>query len=89
MPRIEFTPQLAAHIECPAESVDAETLREALETVFERNPRARSYVLNDQGAVRKHVAIFINSQMLQDRENLDVRLMENSEVYVMQALSGG
>ncbi len=69
--------------------MDADTLREALDIVFECNPRARSYVLDDQGFIRRHVAIFINSQMVHDRENLDVRLTEDSEVYVMQALSGG
>ena len=89
MPTIEFTSQLAQHVECPSESVEAGTLREALGVVFERNPRARSYVLDDQGSVRRHIAIFINSQMLHDRDNLDVRLTEDSEVYVMQALSGG
>jgi sulfur-carrier protein len=89
MPRIEFTPQLQQHVQCATEVVAASTLREALKTVFDRNPQLRGYILDDQGSIRKHVAIFINSQMVHDRKNLDIPLQDDSEVYVMQALSGG
>ena len=89
MPRIEFTSQLAQHIECPTETVDATTLRAALDTVFRRNPRARGYVLDDQGAIRKHVAVFIDSRLVRDRQHLDVPLSGDAEIYIMQALSGG
>jgi sulfur-carrier protein len=89
MPKIEFTPQLAQHVACQAESVTATTLRKALDIVFDRNPQARNYILNDHGSVRQHVAIFIDSRLVHERENLNIPLHDNSEVYVMQALSGG
>lgn len=89
MPKIEFTSHLTQHVACPAESVEAQTLGQALELVFASNPQARGYILNDQGTVRPHIAIFIDNQLLSDRENLDVPLAPDSQVFVMQALSGG
>ncbi len=89
MPRIEFTRQLTRHVDCPAVTVRATTLREALEQVFQDNPPLRSYVLDDQGAVRKHVALFVDNQLLRQRDRLDIPIADDAEIYVMQALSGG
>ncbi|MEO2049123.1 MAG: MoaD/ThiS family protein [Pirellulales bacterium] len=89
MPHIEFTSQLSQHLECSIGAIEATTLREAFDVVFERNPKVRSYLLDDQGAVRKHVAVFINNQLLHQRNNLEIALPPDAEIYVMQALSGG
>jgi len=89
VPNIHFTPNLRKHIECPSQSVTASTLRDALDVVFCENPRLRSYVLNDQGHLRQHVAIFIDSRMVSNRIALDDPVTPDSEIYVMQALSGG
>ena len=50
--------------------------------------RAR-VVLDDQGAVRKHVAIFVNSQLIRDRQTLTDPIGEDDDIFVAQALSGG
>lgn len=89
MVKIEFTSQLAQHVECPMEEVSAASLRQAFDAVFDRNPALRGYVLDDQGRVRQHVAVFIDNQMLRDRVQLDLPLNPTSEIFVMQALSGG
>ena len=90
MPSIEFTSQLAQHVECPAgQSVDAKSLHEALETVFTEYPQLRGYVLDDQGAIRKHIAVFIDGEMLRQRDQLDVPVTPDGEIFVMQAFSGG
>jgi molybdopterin synthase sulfur carrier subunit len=65
------------------------TVAAALEQVFRDNPRLRGYVLDDQGAVRKHIAIFVNGELVKDRDHLTDPISEGSEIYVMQALSGG
>jgi len=46
-------------------------------------------VLDEQGHLRKHVVIFVDGQRVRDRERLDDTVRESSEVYVMQALTGG
>lgn len=90
MPHIEFTTQLAQHVECPpGQAVDAETLREALDKMFGEYPRLRGYVLDERGVIRQHIAVFIDGEMLRQRDNLNVPLGAQSEVFVMQALSGG
>lgn len=90
MPHIEFTSQLAQHVDCPpGRSVDASSLREALEVVFADYPLLRGYVMDDQGAIRKHIAVFIDGEMLRNRDQLDVAVGNDGEIFVMQALSGG
>jgi len=89
MPTVSFTPNIQRHVTCPPTAVQGDTVREVLEAVFEGNPRARGYVLDDQGAVRSHMVVFVNGQQIQDRRNLSDAVKPNAEVYVAQALSGG
>ena len=89
MPHVVFTPALQRHVTCPPAEVEGTTVREALERVFEENPRARGYVLDDQGALRRHMAVFIDGETVQDRDGLSDGVGADSQIYVMQALSGG
>ncbi len=49
----------------------------------------RGYVLDDQGMLRKHVAIFVNTELIRDRVGLSDPLRTGDDIYVVQALSGG
>jgi sulfur-carrier protein len=89
MPRIEYAPALTRHVPCPPQDVEAATLRDALARSFEVAPAMRHYVLDEQGAVRKHVAVFVNAQMVRDRAALDIPLEPGDKVMVIQALTGG
>ncbi len=89
MPRVVFTPNLQRHVACPAVDVAGATVREALERVFVDNPRLRGYVVDEHGALRKHMAVFVDGQQLVDRAALSDAVTAGSEIYVMQALSGG
>jgi molybdopterin converting factor small subunit len=89
MPRVLFTANLQRHVVCPAMSVDAATVGEALLRVFAEQPALRGYVLDEQGAVRHHVVIFVDGRPIADRRNLTDPVSTDSEVYVFQALSGG
>ena len=86
---LRFTPNLARHLDCPEATVDGDTLREVLDAYFDHNPGTRGYVLDDQGAVRKHVVIFVNRQIVRDRSGLSDGVADGDVVFVMQALSGG
>ena len=89
MPTVSFTPNIQRHVSCPPAGVDGETVGEALEAVFRGTPGARSYVLDEQGAVRPHMVVFVNGRQIQDRHTLSDPVSSNAEIYVAQALSGG
>jgi len=89
MPTVEFAPALTRHIACAPQAVEAATLRAALDSAFLAAPALRSYVLDEQGAVRKHVAVFINARMIASRSELDIALQPRDKVMVIQALTGG
>lgn len=89
MVRVAFTQNIQRHVDCPSQDVPGSTVRAALEAVFAQNERARGYVLDDQGALRKHMLVFVDGAQVRDRRGLADPVGENSEVWIMQALSGG
>ena len=60
-----------------------------LDARFAENELARGYVLDEQGALRQHVVVFVNGNPIHDRVRLSDPVQGDAEVYVMQALSGG
>jgi sulfur-carrier protein len=89
MASVHFTLNLARHVDCPVSQAAGSTVRQVLDAVFAANPRARGYVLDERGALRKHMVIFVDGQAVADRDALSDAVGEKSEIYVMQALSGG
>ena len=89
MPRIVFTGHLRRFLEVSASEVRGATVREALDGSFGANPRLRGYVLDDQGALRRHVAIYVGGRPVRDRLRLSDPVDGNDEIFVFQALSGG
>lgn len=64
-------------------------MSDALSRVFCDNPDLRSYILDDQGRLRTHVAIYVDGRPVQDRNTLRDAVGEGAEIHVMHALSGG
>ena len=89
MPTVSFTRALQRFLAAPSAHVDATTVGDALTAVFAARPALRGYVLDDQGAVRRHVAVYINGQLLNDRARLTDPVGPLDEIHVFQALSGG
>lgn len=89
MPRVVFTPNVQRHVGCPTAEAPGRTVREVLENVFADNPQARGYVLDDQSALRRHMTIFVDGQMIRDRVHLADAVNDASTIHVFQALSGG
>jgi sulfur-carrier protein len=87
--RVSFTQNIQRHVPCPPTEAPGRTVREVLESVFAQNQPARGFILDDQGAVRKHVVIFVDGRQIQDRRQLADSVGPDGEIYVMQALSGG
>ncbi len=89
MPTVAFTPNLERHLSVPASEVGGGTVGAALAEVFAANPRLRSYLVDDQGHLRQHVTVFVDGRAIADPQGLSDAVGEASEIFVMQALSGG
>lgn len=94
MPRVVLAPALARWIS-PAGTgvgevtleVDAADVATTLDQVFIRHPNLRGYVLDEHGAVRHHLTLFVDGSALRDKAALHQAVRQ--ELHVMQALSGG
>jgi hypothetical protein len=89
MADVAFTPNLQRHVECPRRDAPGSTVREVLEGVFADNPRLRGYIVDERGALRRHMIVFVDGRQISDRQRLSDRVGPRSDIYVMQALSGG
>ena len=89
MADVAFTPNLQRHVECPRRDAPGSTVREVLDGVFADNPRLRGYIVDERGALRRHMIVFVDGRQISDRERLSDRVGPRSEIYIMQALSGG
>ena len=89
MPRVVFTPNLRRLVDCPEAEADGETVAGVLHAVFDDRPQLRGYVLDEQGRLRTHMAIFVDGQPVKDKTSLSDPVEDTSEIYIMQALSGG
>ncbi|MCE3271965.1 MoaD/ThiS family protein [Ramlibacter sp.] len=89
MPTVSFAPALTRHVPCPPQEVDALSVRAALDAAFLAAPPLRHYVLDEQGGLRKHVALFVNGEMLLRPTALERPLAARDQLMVIQALTGG
>ena len=85
MAKVIFTSHLKSvapdvAVDAPGGSVGA--------AIFAAYPAVRGYVLDDQGRLRLHIAVFVDGVHVR-RDALDHPLRSDSELYIMQALSGG
>jgi len=70
-------------------TVEAETVADLVTALNRHYPGIADYLIDEQGALRKHVNIFVGETLVHDRRALSDTLDADDEVYVMQALSGG
>lgn len=86
---VHFTSHLQSFVDCEPVEVVGETVGVALGEALTGRDKLRSYIFDDQGRLRRHVMVFVDGQMIEDRLDLSDPVKSESEVYVMQALSGG
>ena len=85
MPRVVFTSHLQRHLAAADCDVSGATVAAALDAVFNAQPQARGYVLDEQGELRKHVFVFVDGR----RAGLADSVRADSAIHVLQALTGG
>lgn len=86
---MRFTKNLERHVACPSGEHAGGTVREVLDAYFAAHPGVRGYVLDERGVLRKHMNVFVDGEQLADRRHLSDAVAPGTQIYVMQALSGG
>lgn len=89
MVHVAFTTNLKRHLDCPETDVAGNSVREVLDHYFAAYPNARRYILDDQGAVQRHVNIFVDDHPTVDRVGLSEPVSDGQTLFIFQALSGG
>ncbi len=82
-----YFPALADH--SSALEVNASTAAEVVQQLEALFPGIGGYIVDEHGALRTHVNIFIDGAPVRDRERLEDGVGAAAEVVIMQALSGG
>ena len=89
MASIRFARNFERHVTCPAATLGGGTVGDVLGAYFTEHPLVRGYVLDDQGGLRHHVAVFVNETQIADRVALTDAVADHDQIHVLQALSGG
>ena len=80
-----YFPQLDnREITTPAGSV-----AEVLDAVNELVPGFSNYIVDEHGALRRHVLVSVNDMLVVDRKKLSDRVPDDGTLYIFQALTGG
>lgn len=90
MPTVKFTYALKRFFPNLKDTVaHASSLPDIFKEIENSYPGFTSYVLDERGSLRRHVNIFIDGKMINDRTKLGDIFSADSEIYIIQALSGG
>lgn len=90
MAHIKFTPNLKRFFPDLTEiDVDANTVADVVTAVDARWRGLADYIIDEHGALRKHVNIFVGDELIYDKKALSDKVTPESRIYIMQALSGG
>jgi molybdopterin converting factor small subunit len=65
------------------------TVGEALLGLREKSPGALDRIMDEQGAVRRHVNIFVNSENIRFLDGLGTPARDGTTIVILAAVSGG
>ncbi|MEO1289915.1 MAG: MoaD/ThiS family protein [Chloroflexota bacterium] len=90
MATVKFTPHLKRFFPDLEEiTIEANTVAEVVSATNNRWEGIADYVVDEQGALRKHVNIFVDGELIHDKQQLSDTVTSDSRIFIMQALSGG
>src|SRR5215210_8346668 len=65
--------------------LDAATVGELLRGLEVQNPRITGWILDEHGAIRRHVCVFVNGE----QRDIDAAVSDDDRVHVLPSISGG
>ncbi|MFA8020949.1 MoaD/ThiS family protein [Bremerella cremea] len=69
--------------------VEAATVQQALDQLQQVRPNLFRSVCDETGAVRKHIHLFLNDDLLHRTDGLATPLTPDDVLFIMTAVSGG
>ncbi len=88
MVKVQLTANLQKYFPRAQFEIDAQTILDLLNKMDQERAQFSSYIVGEDNAVRKHVNIFVDNELLPKNET-HRQLKSGSTVHIMQALSGG
>lgn len=70
-------------------SVPTGSVASALKEIDRIAPGFSDYIVDERGALRRHVNLSINNTVVIDKKTLSDQLPEDATLFIFQALSGG
>ncbi|MDH5476594.1 MAG: MoaD/ThiS family protein [Cyclobacteriaceae bacterium] len=90
MAKVKFTAALKRFFPTLDEiEIEGNSIQEILNGVNKKYPGIDNYILEEDGSLRKHVNIFLENDMINDRKRLTDQVKSNDQILIFQALSGG
>lgn len=90
MPRVQFTTHLVRFFpKLHDGDFEGATLADVIASIDRAHPGLAGYIVDDRGAIRSHVNVFLGDDLMRDRERLDDPLPDGATISIFQALSGG
>lgn len=91
MPLVRITPHLRRYFPQleREQHVDGATVAVVIANLDASFPGIAGYIVDEHGALRPHVNIFVGEEMIQDRQRLQDQVRDEQTVFIFQALSGG
>ena len=65
------------------------TVSEALTELWKLYPGLRDRIVDEQGAVRQHINIFVGDEAIRFADGLSTKVPDDAEVLIVPAVSGG
>lgn len=92
MPTVKMTPHLYRFfpaLENREITVAAGSVADILDQLDKIAPGFSNYIVDERGALRRHVKLCVNDTIVIDRKTLSDQVNENGTLFIFQALSGG
>lgn len=85
MARIRFSSNFDRHAATTVRDFAGTTVRSVLGDFFDEWPQLQGVILDDRGAVRPHVRVFVDGQPISDREHLSDAVSACGVIFVTEA----
>ena len=70
-------------------SVEGTTVSEVLQNIFNQYPEIRSHLLDENGAIRNFVNIYVNGIDVREQDNLGTPVSPGTDIRIIPAIAGG